>query len=46
MIINGIKETDRVKICNAFGNYYSEIGKNIAENIERNANAGVTLSRS
>jgi hypothetical protein len=32
MIINGVKETDKLKISNAFGRYYSEIGKKITEN--------------
>ena len=31
IIINGVKETDKLKISNAFGKYYSEIGKKITE---------------
>ena len=35
IIIDGIKESNKQIISNEFANYYSEIGKNMAEEIER-----------
>lgn len=37
-IINGVQETDRFRISNAFGRYYSTIGKKLSEKIDRNVN--------
>ena len=36
IVMNGVKETNKLKISNAFGEYYSEIGKKIVENINKN----------
>ena len=36
-IINGVKETDDFRISNAFGKYYSEIGKKLSDKIDKNA---------
>ena len=38
MIINGIKESNTIKICNGFAKYYSEIGQKLANSIKDKGN--------
>lgn len=38
ILLNGVKETNKSTISNAFAKYYSEIGKNLANDLTKNGN--------